>query len=266
MNELPKQNPAQLGEFGAAAIGPGGYVSAASLGAVLGLVLPGVGFVIGAIVGGIVDVALGAYNKKKERRRLKKAFYAQLLKRYNTQIFISVLERMGPAKVYLQELGLKPGSDAFDEALKKKLYSEVGYKGNCSVDIFGPAAPGQPRPPVASIDKAGKIQAFNPNIDMALGPKWAEACKEFHKAALQAWAEEQADNILYFRDIEKEKEDEKRKRITRIMINGGIWLVLIGYTIRQKKKLKFLRQYKSQQRQQKQQAKKPKVEVKVQKR
>lgn len=242
------QHRKNLGEFSGIGVGPDGYVSAATIGAGLGLILPGVGFVVGAIIGGIVDVFLTARQQKKERKKLKKAFYAQLLKRYNTQIFISVLERMGPAMVYLQELGLKPGTEAFDEALKKKLYSEVGYKGNCSVDIFGPAAPGQPRPPIASIDKTGKIQAFNPNIDLDLGPKWAEACKEFHKAALQAWAEEQSDNILYFRDIEKEKQDEKRKTITRLLVNGGLWLVMLGYTLRQKKRLKFIRQQKAAKR------------------
>lgn len=249
----------QLGGLGGLpAVGPEGYVTAATLGAGLGLVLPGVGLVVGAVIGGVIDLALSARNQSKARRKARKAFYAALLKRYDTQIFISTLERMGPAMVYLQSLGLKPGTDAFDAALKKKLYAEVGYKGNCAVDIFGPAAPGKPRPPIASIDKLGKINAFSPNIDLALGPKWAEACKEFHKAALQAWAEEQKDNILYLRDIEKEKQESERAMATRLLVNGGLWMLMIGYTIRQKKKLKFLRQSKKQNREQEQEkAKKP---------
>ena len=234
---------------GVPAVGPGGYVSATTIGAALGLVLPGVGFVVGAILGGVADLVLSARAKKEQRRQMKKAFYAALLKRYDTQVFISTLERMGPAMVYLQSLGLKPGTDAYDEALKKKLYSEVGYKGNCSIDIFGPAAPGQPRPPIATIDYKGNVQAFSPHFDISHGPKWAEACNTFFKAALQAWAEEQKENILYFRDIEKETNESKRAAVTRLLINGGIMLVLAGYSIRQKRKLKFLRQYKAQQKQ-----------------
>ena len=229
------------------ALGPEGYVSYASLGATIGLMGPPViGVAVGVIVGGIADLILGARAAKQARKEMKKAFYAALLKRYNTQIFISVLERMGPAMVYLQSLGLKPGSPEFDEALKKKLYSEVGYKGNCAVDIFGPAAPGQKRPPIATIDGGGKMNAYSPHIDKDLGEKWAEACREFHKAALQAWAEEQAETITFQRDIEKEKADTKRKQITRVMINAAVVMVMMGYSIRQKNKLTFIREYKRQ--------------------
>lgn len=233
-------------EFGDV-MGPSGYVSYASLGATIGMMGPPViGVAIGVIVGGIADLVLGAREAKKARKKMKKAFYAALLKRYNTQIFISVLERMGPAMVYLQSLGLKPGTPEFDEALKKKLYSDVGYKGNCAVDIFGPAPPGQKRPPIASIDGQGKINAYSPHIDQDLGPKWAEACREFHKAALQAWAEDQAENIVFQREIEAEKGDTKRKQITRVMVNISVIMLMMGYSIRQKKKLKFIREYKKQ--------------------
>lgn len=223
------------------AVGPNGYVSYASIGATVGTVLPGIGTVAGLVIGGIADLVVGAMNAKKERKKMKKAFYAQLLKRYNTQIFISTLERMGPAMFYLQTLGLKPGSPTYDAALKKKLYSEVGYKGNCAVDIFGPAAPGQKRPPIASIDNKGNMQAFSPHIDKDLGPKWAEACREFHKAAFQSWAEDQKENILFQRDIENEKSESKRRAATRMLINGGVIMSMLGYTIRQKKKLKYMR-------------------------
>jgi hypothetical protein len=251
-----------LGELGGVpAVGPGGYVSATTIGAGLGLVLPGVGFVIGAVIGGVVDVFLSARNKKKQRDAMKKAFYIALLKRYDTQIFISTLERMGPAMVYLQSLGLKPGTDAFDQALTKKLYTEVGYKGNCGVDIFGPAAPGQKRPAIASIDKSGRMQAYSPHIDQAYGPKWAEACRAFHHAALQAWADEQKDNILYFRDIEKEKKEAKRAAITRLLINGGIILALAGYSIRQKKKLRYMREHRSERKAVRKRRKKKKPET-----
>jgi hypothetical protein len=252
-----EEKSTSLGEFdGVPAIGPGGYVSYASLGAGIGTIFPGVGTIAGAVIGGIVDLAISARSKKKERKALQKAFYAQLLKRYNTQLFISALERMGPAMVYLQTLGLKPGTPGFDVALTKKLRSEIGYKGRCSIDILGPAAAGKKRPVIASIDSRGKMQAFNPHIDNALGPKWLEACKEFHKAALKAWAMEQKENILFQRDIDKEKQEAKRAMVTRLLINAGIILGLAGYSIRQKKKLKYMRQLKAQRR-----ASKPKLQA-----
>jgi uncharacterized membrane protein YidH (DUF202 family) len=230
------------------AVGPGGYVSYASIGATIGTIIPGIGTLAGLVVGGIADLVVGAFQAKEQREQMKKDFYIQLLKRYNTQIFISTLERMGPAMIYLQTLGLKPGSPEFDEALKKKLYSEVGYKGNCAVDIFGPAAPGNKRPAICSIDNRGKMTAYSPHIDKDLGPKWAEACRTIHKAALQEWANEQRENILFQRDITKEKSEAKRKTITKLLVNGGMIMAMLGYSIRQKKKLKFMRSYKSQQK------------------
>jgi uncharacterized membrane protein YidH (DUF202 family) len=241
-----------LGEFGQfdfdKAVGPNGYVSYATIGATIGTIIPGIGTLVGLVVGGIADLVMSARQAKEQRKQMKKDFYIKLLKRYNTQIFISTLERLGPAMVYLQTLGLKPGSPEYDEALKKKLYSEVGYKGNCAVDIFGPAPPGSKRPAICSIDNKGKMTAYSQHIDTALGPKWAEACRALHKAALQEWANEQRENILFKRDITKEKSDAKRKTITKLLVNGGMILGMLGYSIRQKKKLKFMRAYKSQQK------------------
>jgi len=213
-------------------------VSAAQMGAMIGLYGGPMGLVAGALIGGIIDVFIGAKKKKDLRKQMKEEFFLRLLKRYNTQIFISALERMGPAMIYVQSLGLRPGTPQYNELLKKKLFSEIGYRGNCAIDLYGPAPAGQPRPLLATIDSGGKMHARSPHIDLALGPKWAEACKEMHKAALQAWAEEKRENILFDRELKAERGVAKRNAITRISINVGIGMLLIGYMLRQKGKIK----------------------------
>jgi len=212
-------------------------VSAAQTGALIGMYFGPMGLLAGALIGGAVDIFLNAKKKKELRKKMKAEFFLKLLKRYNTQIFISALERMGPAMMYIQSLGLKPGSPQYDELLKKKLFSEIGYKGNCEIDLYGPAPPGAPRPLIATIDRTGKMLARSPHIDMALGPKWLEACKEMHKAALKEWALEQRENILFERELTTERGTAKRNAITRISINVGIGLLFMGYMLRQKKKI-----------------------------
>ena len=142
-------------------IGPTGYVSAASIGSTIGIVGGLPGMLVGGAIGAVVDVFLSAEAKKDQREQMEKDFYIQLLKRYNTQIFISALERMGPAMVYLSALGLKPGSPEFNEAMKKKLFTEIGYKGDCAIDLYGPAATGHPRPLVATINRSGQLHPYN---------------------------------------------------------------------------------------------------------
>jgi hypothetical protein len=232
-----------LGEFGAAAVGPGGYVSYASIGATLGIVGGPIGLVAGAVIGGVVDLFVGARQKKKMRDKMKKAFYAALLKRYNQQIFLEVLERMGSSAIYLSGLGLKPGTPEFDQAMQKKMPGE--YKGSCAINIFGPAAPGQKRPAIATISSAGKLTPYSPHIDVKLGEKWSQACREFYKAALKSWATEQAEAITFKRELQKEKSESQRRSMTRVAVNAGIIMILFGYSIRQKRKLKFIREQKA---------------------
>jgi len=220
-------------------------VSFSTVGAGIGMFFGPVGLGAGMLVGAVADVFLGAYAKKKARQQAKKAFMLQLLKRYNTQIFISSLERLGAAMIYAQSLGLKPGSEEFDAFLKKKLFSEIGYKGKCNIDLYGPAPSGQKPPLLATIDRYGKLTPYDPNIDIALGEKWAEACSEVHKAALKMWAEEKAEEILYQREREKESSTAKRNAVTRVLVNGGIIMLMMGYTLRQKKKLKGMRRSKA---------------------
>lgn len=230
-------------------------VSASTVFAGVGLLFGPLGLIGGAAIGAVVDVFIGARAKQKARKEAKKAFLAQLLKRYNTQIFVSTLERVGTGMVYLSSLGLKPGTAEFDQMLVKKLSAEAGYKGNCAIELYGPAPPGQARPIIASIDRSGKLTPYTPNIDISLGPKWAEACKELHKAALQSWAEDQKENILLQRDIQKDKETAQRNAVTRLLVNGGIIMLMMGYTLRQKKKLGKMRNIRrSKLQQQKQEA------------
>ena len=230
-------------------IGPKGYISAASIGSAIGLIGGPAGMLIGGVLGGVIDSFLGAKDKKDQRKAMEKAFYTQLLKRYNTQIFISALERMGPAMVYLQSLGLKPGSREFDAAMKKKLFADIGYRGDCAIDLYGPAASGQKRSLLATIDRGGKLTPHNPHIDHSLGPKWLGACKDFHKEALKAWAREKRDTIVFQRDMEKDRSISRRKSTTRLLVNLGVVFLFFGYMLRQKKKLTFMRTYKKQQKQ-----------------
>jgi len=228
------------------AIGPKGYVSAASIGSTIGLIWGPAGMLLGGAIGGVVDAFLSAKDKKEERKAMEHAFYVRLLKRYNTQVFISALERMGPAMVYLQSLGLKPGSREFDAAMRKKLFTEVGYRGDCAIDLYGSAPPGQKRPLIATISKVGKLTPYSPHIDPSLGPKWLEACKRFHREALKEWAKEKRDTIVFQRSMMKEKADSRRKSTTRLLVNMGVVMLFFGYMLRQKKKLTFMRDHKKQ--------------------
>lgn len=216
-------------------------ISAATIGAGIGIILGPMGVLAGSLIGGVVDVALGARSKAKARKKMKRAFVAQLLKRYDTQIFISSLERMASAIEYLATLGLKPGVPEFDEYLKKLLFTEIGYKGNCAIDLYGPKEAGKTRPIIAKIDTKGVMTAISPSIDTALGPKWLEACKELHKAALQDWAEDQKESILIERELSQEKEKTRQVVTTKLLVNAGVIMLILGYTLRTKRKLKALR-------------------------
>jgi len=232
------QKDTQLAGFTDIVGGSNAPVSGAQIGSIVGLAFGPLGALVFGLIGGLVDMAIGAIEKGEARKKLKKSFFDYLLKRYNTQIFISALERMGPAMLYVQSLGIKPGTPQFEDLLKRKLYSEIGYRGNCEIDLYGPAPPGQKRPLLATISRTGKMTTNTQYLDPALGAKWVEACEEMHKAALQAWAEEQKEKILFEREMKAESEEAKRNAITRMSINAGIVLLFIGYMLRQKKKIK----------------------------
>ena len=207
--------------------------SLATVGSVIGVVGGPPGILLGAAIG---DTIISARKKKKARKRMRRAFLALILKRYQTQVFISTLERLAMAMLHIAELKVKPGTEQYDKLLQKLLYTEIGYKGDCSVMILGPSKPGTKRQVLAVIDR-DKMTSYSA-LDPSLGKKWHEACKELHKAALRAWAEDKAIDILEERERKHESAEAKRRTATRAMVNGGIILVLLGYSIRKKRKLK----------------------------
>ena len=221
--------------------GPSGTISGATIGMAVGMVLGPGGMVLGTLIGGAVDIFMGAKAAKKARKKMEAAFVQMLIKRYETQIFVSTLERMGSAITYLTALRLQPGTQQFDDYLKRLLYTEAGYKGNCELDLWGPAAAGKPRTLLAKIDKNGKLTPVSQNIDLGLGPQWNKACKDIHKAALKDWAVEQQENIDVKRALTEEKQESTRSLATKLLVNASLILMMIGYTVRTKKKLKKLR-------------------------
>lgn len=216
-------------------IGSGGVLSYSSMGAAIGTIIPGLGTLVGAGIGAIADVVTGFGSKKKAQRKLKKAFLAALIKRYHNTIFVSALERMGEATMYLLELGLKPGSADYDIALKRKLYSDIGYEGGCSVKLYGPP-PG--RPLIAHIDKDGKVIQSSGYVDPNMVTQWRQACQELHHEALRAWAEMQADEIRFQKELQAERDEAAQDMLTKVMVNGSIIIFLTAYSARQKRKLR----------------------------
>ena len=219
-------------------------ISYATIGATIGLVVGPIGIGLGMAIGAIADLVLGAKAKKKARKKMRRAFMAALLKRYHTQIFSSSLERLGGAMMHLVELRVKPGTQKFDELLKKMTYKEIGYTGDCSINLLSPAKPGEKRSVIAVITSGrggaefAKMTAYAPGLDASLPKVWYKACKDLHLAALKAWAEEKKLDIIEERERRQASAESKRKTATRFMVNGGLILVMLGYSIRRKRKLK----------------------------
>lgn len=218
-------------------VGSGGMVSFTTIGATIGTVIPGLGTLIGAAVGSVIDVAINFGDKKKARRKMKKAIQAALITRYHNTIFGAALQRMNEAMLYLVELGLKPGTPDYDAALKKKLYTEIGYEGGCSVKLYGPPPD---RPLIAHIDKEGKLLAASGYVDPQLTTQWRQACQELHQATLRAWLEMQADETNFRKELQEEDDQAKKNLLTRIMVNAGMLIFLAAYSKRQKKKLRAM--------------------------
>ena len=210
--------------------------TATSIGSIIGLIGGPIGVIAGTAIGALVDVALSYGAKKKARRKMRKALMRAMIKKYQTQVFISTLERMAAAMMHLAELKVKPGTEYYDKLLQKMLFTEVGYTGDCSAMILEPGKPGEKRK-VLAVMKRDKMTSYS-YLDASLGPKWYEACKDLHKAALRSWAEDKAMDILEERERKAKSAESKRKTATRVMVNGGIALVLLGYSIRKKNKLK----------------------------
>lgn len=211
-------------------------MSATTAGIAIGMFLPGIGIVLGAAIGAIIDVVRTALEAGKALKKMKKEFSKQLLNRWDNTVFITALERMAPAMEHLVSLGIKPGTPEFDELLIEKIGSEIGYKGNCAIDITGPAAEGKPRPLLAKIDREGNIQVFSQFFDISLGKQWQQACQSLHAEALKAWAEQRNEDVKFQKELAAEKETANKNAVTEMLVNGGVLLFILGYNVYLKKK------------------------------
>lgn len=215
-------------------------MSGATTGMMVGMVLPGIGMVLGAAIGAIVDVVRMALDAGKAQKKMKKEFAKQLASRYESTIFVTALERLGPAMEHLVALGVQPGTPEFDRLLKQKLAHEIGYQGNCAIDVLGPSVEGAPRPLLAKIDRDGNAQLFTQLFNPEHGKQWAEACKLLHAEALKAWGEQRNEDIAFQRNLEQERETANRNAATEMLVNGGMLLFILGYNLYLKKKQKVI--------------------------
>ena len=222
--------------------------TATSIGSTIGLLGGPLGVVLGTVVGAVVDVVLSYGSRKKARRKMRKAMMRAIIKKYQTQVFVSTLERMAAAMMHLAELKVKPGTKQYDKLLQKMLFREIGYTGDCGAMILEPAKPGEKRKVLAVMERgwewdgtkwknSDKMTSYS-LLDASLGPKWHEACRDLHEAALKSWAEDKALDILEERARKAQSAESKRNLATRVMVNGGIALVLLGYSIRKKRQKK----------------------------
>lgn len=218
-------------------VGTGGMLSYSAMGATIGTIIPGIGTIVGASIGAVVDVAFGFGDKKKAKKKMKKAIQAALIQRYHNTIFMSALERMNEAMLYLIELGLKPGTPDYDIALKKKLSSEIGYEGGCSLRLYGPPPD---RPLILHIDKEGKVISSSGYITPELPNQWRQACQELHQSVLRGWLEMQVEEAEFQKALYEEQEDAQRNLITKVMVNAGIIIFLTAFSQRQKRKARKL--------------------------
>jgi hypothetical protein len=228
----------------------------AGIGMAVGSIIPGlgtaVGYGIGAAVGAAIDFFEKAKELKKARKKMEQAFYAALLKRYNAQIFASCLKGMGAAMLYIQSLGLKPGTPAFEAMLKKTLstgsciYSPKEASGSCGITLYktDPVS-GKSSNAIATIAPSGKVQAYDQNVDLDLGNKWRTACHEMQLEALRSWAKDLGTYQLFNKELEDAKAEEQRAAVTRLLVNAGILALMFGYILRQKSKIHKYREFKS---------------------
>lgn len=209
--------------------------SYAAAGAVIGTVVPVIGTAIGAAIGGSIDL----YNKwgasQAALRKAKQQFFYSLLIQYNTTVFSEAVNRIAVAMQYLVELGLKPGTPEFELALEKKLYQEIGYKRDCSIDLYKPVIPGQPRILLANISNKGDVKSYDNFVKSELGPAWVKACSELHLEALRMWAQNKADQEAFALKLKQASEDAGKQNLTTVLLFIGIILLLAGYIIKERR-------------------------------
>jgi hypothetical protein len=206
------------------------------------MLIPGIGTAVGALIAVGASIFGTIFGNRAALKALKRQLNRDLLKRYNNTVFTSALQRLAPAMEQLVELGLQPGTPEFEAMLEKKLYPDIGYKANCNIDLWNPGIPGRPntRFLMAKINNTGHVDWAVPAFDLNNGKQWFDICKQLKIAALQQWAEEQASEGDFQHQLQKQKDEAKRQMITRALVVAGLGMLLIGFTLRQKKKLATL--------------------------
>lgn len=216
---------------------------AANTAATVASFIPGAGLVLGPLIS-IAGGVIGNFFKNQDQiKKIKREMDQQLAKRYSQTVFGSAIERLVSAMEQMVELGLKPNTPEFEEVLEQKLYPEIGYKKDCNIELWNPGIPGRPetRFKQAFINNSGIVTNAVGSFDLNNGPLWVKACKEIKTSALQHWAEQQQADILFQKSLEQEREDAKRKTITYLLMVGGAAILLSGFIIRQKKKLRAIK-------------------------
>lgn len=145
-----------------------------------------------AIVGtAVANVAVTAYHAAKVSA-LQQGFQAKLesdeeKKNYIKYLVVriqSVAQRLGQNGVY------RPGTEAFEGAIKIAMARDMNYKGNCNADIYYPLTkddvPGKPRKIWATIDRTGYVKPGSP-VPPDVGPIWATGCKNADDQARMAY-------------------------------------------------------------------------------
>jgi len=235
-------------------LGTAGAVSYTTIGAGIGLLGGAPGAAAGAVIGAVIDLGVKFFGDdlKKAKKRMRAAFYASLQKRYNNQIFVGCIEEIGSSMLYIQELGLKPTNpdgtlnSQFDAMLRKKLNKgPCVYNGNCNIAINSVDPQGNLQP-VATLNSDGTIQAYNRNVNLDNGPRWKQACHDLTLAAYQAWAQDYRDNVIFQQQLQEDQTAETRSIITKVLVNAGLILLILGYILREKHKIGELREYKAQ--------------------
>lgn len=231
-------------------LGLSSTTSFAAIGMLAGMVIPGVGmlvgYAVGAIIGGITDLINKSDQLKAAEKQMTQDFYAEIAKRYSTQMFSSCVEELGAAMLYVEQLGFKPSTPEFEAMLQKKLSTgNCIYTGNCGINIFGLSPNVGTLQALATINSGGKLTPYTPNVDLKLGPQWIQACHDLNTAAYTAWAQDYENNVLFEQQLSDQQTQANRDTITRIFINVGLMMLMFGYIVREESKVAEIRTFKA---------------------
>jgi len=127
-----------------------------------------------------VNAAVGVHHAV-ETKSLQRKFGRRLSKdEINTDYIKNILLRLrslGTRLVHTKEI--QPGTQKFEDSLKKAIINEMIYKGYCNADIYVPMGPndraGSPRGIIGSFTRSGHVKSKILPPDT--GPMWATGCK-----------------------------------------------------------------------------------------